>query len=103
MNPDIRGHYLTTGSHTLLIPRGAADGFQARFNSLVDDWLAENRGRVYIVKPGDNLSAIAERFDVPLPALLIWNRLALNKPIHPGDRLVIYSEMNQSQDEQLRE
>jgi len=99
LNPDIRGHYLPTGNLTLLIPRGAADGFQARFNLLVDEWLVENRGRVYIVKSGDNLSAIAERFDVPLPALLIWNRLALNKPIYPGDRLVIYSERNTSQDE----
>jgi hypothetical protein len=27
---------------------------------------------------------------VPLPALMIWNRLDGNKPIHPGDRIVIY-------------
>ncbi|CAB1083497.1 Membrane-bound lytic murein transglycosylase D [Olavius algarvensis Delta 1 endosymbiont] len=103
LNPDIRGHYLPTGSHSMLIPRGAADGFHARFKLQVDQWLVENRGRVYIVKNGDNLSAIAERFDVPLPALLIWNRLALNKPIYPGDRLVIYSERNKSKDQQLRE
>jgi membrane-bound lytic murein transglycosylase D len=59
---------------------------------LVDQWLAENRERVYVVKAGDNLSAIAERFKVPLPALMIWNRLGKKKHIHPGDRLVIYSD-----------
>jgi hypothetical protein len=25
-----------------------------------------------------------------LAVLIIWNRLDLNKPIHPGDRLIIY-------------
>jgi hypothetical protein len=36
---------------------------------------------------------IAERFGVPLPALLIWNRIDLNRPIHPGDRLVIHPKL----------
>ncbi|CAB1061484.1 Membrane-bound lytic murein transglycosylase D precursor (EC [Olavius sp. associated proteobacterium Delta 1] len=92
LNPEIRGHYLAAGSHWLLIPRGAADGFHTRFKVLVNQWLAESSERVYVVKAGDNLSAIAERFNVPLPALIIWNRLAKNKHIHPGDRLVIYSD-----------
>ena len=43
-----------------------------------------------MVKEGDNLTTIADRFNVPLPALLIWNRLDEKKPIYPGDRLVIY-------------
>jgi len=92
LNPEIRGYYLAAGSHWLLIPPGAADGFHSRFNTLVNQWLAENRESIYVVKAGDNLSAIAERFNVPLPALFIWNRLAKNKHIHPGDRLVIYSD-----------
>ena len=92
LNPEIRGHYLAAGSHWLLIPQGAENGFLTRFKLLVNQWLAENRERVYVVKAGDNLSAIAERFKVPLPALIIWNRLANNKHIHPGDRLVIYSD-----------
>lgn len=92
LNPEIRGHYLAAGSHWLLVPQGAAAGFHARFKLLVDQWLAENRERIYVVKAGDSLSAIAERFNVPLPALIIWNRLAPKKHIHPGDRLVIYSD-----------
>lgn len=90
LNPEIRGHYLAAGTHSLLIPRGAAAGFDARFKLLVQQWKAENQERVYVVQKGDNLTGIAERFKVPLPALLIWNRLDGQKPIHPGDRLIIY-------------
>jgi membrane-bound lytic murein transglycosylase D len=89
-NPELRGHFLAAGSHVLLIPQGAADGFNARFKQLLQQWLAENEERVYVVKEGDNLTAIAERFNIPLPALLIWNRLDAKETIHPGDRIVIY-------------
>jgi hypothetical protein len=92
LNPEIRGHYLAAGSHLILIPKGAAEGFQARFKNLVDQWLAENRQRIYVVKEGDSLSAIAERFNVPLPALIIWNRLKLKEHIHPGQHLIIYPD-----------
>ncbi len=92
LNPEIRGHFITAGSHRILVPKGAADGFQARFKTLVDQWLAENRQRVYVVKEGDSLSAIAERFNVPLPVLIIWNRLKLKEHIHPGQHLIIYSD-----------
>jgi membrane-bound lytic murein transglycosylase D len=97
LNPEIRGHYLAAGSHWLLIPPGAGDGFHTRFEMLVNQWLTENSERVYVVQAGDNLSAIADRFKVPLPALIIWNRLVTNKHIHPGDRLVIYSDTFESQ------
>jgi len=90
LNPEIRGHFLAAGMHSLLIPKGAENGFHVRFKQLVQKWLAENQERVYVVKEGDNLTTIAERFNVPLPALLIWNRLDGKKAIYPGDRLVIY-------------
>ena len=92
LNPEIRGHFLAAGKHWILVPRGSADGLQARFKTLVNQWLAENRQRVYVVKEGDSLSAIAERFNVPLPALIIWNRLKLREHIHPGQHLIIYSD-----------
>jgi hypothetical protein len=91
LNPEIRGHYLAAGSHFILIPKDAPPGFHSRFKLSVDEWRATRQERVYIVKPGDNLSKIADRFDVPLQALIIWNRLGKKKHIHPGDRLVIYS------------
>ena len=95
LNPELRGHYVAAGSHWLLIPAGAADGFHDRFKTLLNQWLAEKSERIYVVKAGDSLSTIAERFNVPLPALFIWNRLAKNKHIYPGDRLVIYSEASE--------
>jgi peptidoglycan lytic transglycosylase D len=90
LNPELRGHYLAAGTYTLAVPETTAPGIQARFNRLHAEWLQERNERVYIVKAGDNLSTIAEQFRVPLPAILIWNRINLNRPIHPGDRLIIF-------------
>ena len=91
LNPELRGHYLPAGNHVLRVPYGASKGFAARFRDLEKKYLATRRERIYIVKPGDNLSVIAERFGIPLAALIIWNRIDLNRPIHPGDRLIIHS------------
>lgn len=99
LNPEIRGHFLAAGTHSLLIPPGNAEGFDARFKQLVQQWQATNQERVYVVQTGDNLTSIAERFKVPLPALLIWNRLDGRKAIHPGDRLVIYPNENMATQE----
>jgi peptidoglycan lytic transglycosylase D len=90
LNPEIRGHYVAAGSHSLLIPKDAGGGFHERFKALVDQWVAKKEERVYVVEAGDNLSLIADRFRVPLQALLIWNQLDYRKPIHPGQRLIIY-------------
>ena len=92
LNSEIRGHYLRKGTHNILIPEGASKGFQARYQSYAEEYLADRKGRIYIVREGDNLSVIADRFHVPLAALIIWNRLDLSEAIHPGDRLVIYGE-----------
>ncbi len=96
LNPEIRGHYLAEGNHTLLIPRSASKGFHARYQQLVNQWSATTPERIYVVKKGDNLSSIADQFGVPLAALIIWNRLDLNAHIHPGDRLVIYRENSET-------
>ena len=90
LNPHIRGHHLAAGNHQLLLPLGTQDGFHSRFNQLTYEWFASEEERIYVVQKGDNLSTIAERFNVPLPALFIWNPLELGKPIHPGQRLIIH-------------
>lgn len=91
LNPEIRGHTLARGRHTVLIPEGSADGFQERYQSLLSQWRAEEKGNIfYVVKAGDSLTAISARFDIPLPALAAWNGLDVNKPIHPGQKLIIY-------------
>ena len=91
-NPEIRGHYIAPGSHSILIPKGSAKGFHSRLKTFVDQWLTDKQERIYVVKGGDNLSTIAKRFNIPLPVLLIWNRLDNKKHIHPGDKLVIYTD-----------
>ncbi|MBE9545168.1 MAG: transglycosylase SLT domain-containing protein [Proteobacteria bacterium] len=90
LNPEIRGHYLAEGTHTILIPKGVKKGFNTRYKKLVKEYQADKTDRIYVIKEGDNLSSIAEKFDVPLGVLIIWNRIDLNEPIHPGDRLIIY-------------
>ncbi|MBN2033215.1 MAG: transglycosylase SLT domain-containing protein [Deltaproteobacteria bacterium] len=89
LNPQIRGHYLSIGNHRLLIPKGAAAAFPGRYSEALAKHVSTLKGSVYIVKKGDNLSTIAERFDVPLFALVLWNNLDVTRPIHPGDRLLI--------------
>ena len=91
LNPEIRGHYLAKGKHEILVPEGASKGFQARYKTNLEEYSTARKERIYVVKSGDNLSLIADRFGVPLSALLIWNRIDVKDPIHPGDRLTIYN------------
>lgn len=90
LNPEIRGHNLPQGNHKVLIPKGTSSGFYQRYSQILEKYLSAKKDSVYIVKQGDNLSAIAERFGIPLLALIIWNRLDVSRPIHPGQELVIY-------------
>jgi len=90
LNPEIRGHYLAKGKHHILVPRGASEGFEARYKNEARDHLANEKEQIYFVKEGDSLSTIAERFGVPLTSLILWNRLNPRRHIHPGQRLVIY-------------
>lgn len=91
LNPELRGYYLAAGTHTLLLPGRETTDFEARIHTLTTHRQSEPHKRIYVVKAGDNLSAIADRFNVPLAALLIWNRLDPQRPIHAGKRLIIYS------------
>jgi hypothetical protein len=90
LNPEIRGHQLKKGTHIIAVPKGSGPQFHDSFATLVKQWRQEYKMHVYIVKKGDNLTAIAERFDIPLPALMAWNNLSPSRFIHPGEQLVIY-------------
>jgi len=97
LNPELRGHYLAAGLHTLLLPPGGSRGFDTRLKRLSEEWMANREDRIYVVRDGDSLTSIASRFGVPLKALIIWNRLEKNKYIHPGQRLVIDAPAAESQ------
>lgn len=90
LNPQIRGYYLTPGTHTLFLPEGTGRGFNTRLEKEKKQLAAVKQNRIYTVRRGDSLTGIANKFGVPLPALLIWNHLDHRKPIHPGDRLVVH-------------
>ena len=90
LNPEILGADLMKGTRILAVPAGAGASFHARFAGLAEKWRQENKMSVYIVKKGDSLSTIAERFHVTLPALMAWNDLHPENFIHPGEKLVIY-------------
>jgi LysM repeat protein len=90
LNPHLRGHYVQAGHFQVNIPTGKTKGFKNRFDKLVAQYSRTLKQRIYIVRSGDSLSEIADKFEVPLASILIWNRLELKRSIHPGDRLIIY-------------
>jgi hypothetical protein len=89
-NPEIRGHYLAAGTRSVNIPSDGETGFQDRLAALIEADAKIRSQRVYVVQEGDSLSGIAQKFGVPLAAVLIWNRIGLSNVIHPGQRLVIF-------------
>lgn len=89
LNPELRGYYLAAGSRLLNIPDNAEKGFQNRLAGLIEADAKIRNQRIYVVKKGDNLTDVAGKFNVPLAALLIWNRIGKDRVIHPGQRLVI--------------
>ena len=89
LNPELNGQYLAKGEHTIAIPKGMTDKFKASFAEFTKEWENENRTRLYTVQEGDNLSAIADRFDVPLETLLHWNEMNPRGYIYPGNELII--------------
>ena len=89
LNPEIRGYYLPKGVLMLSIPRGASAGFQERLARQIPALESAGSETVYVVKKGDSLSGIAERLNIPVQSLVIWNHLSLNQPIRSGDRLIL--------------
>ncbi len=90
LNPEIRGHELLKGSHIIAVPKNSGEKFHSRFADLAEKWRQEYKMHIYIVRRGDSLTTIAERFHVTLPALMAWNDLSPNRHIYPGEKLVIY-------------
>ena len=76
-------------SYTLNLPGDVPQDLQQKIKALNLAAAKNQPQRTYTVKKGDTLLGIADRFSVPLRALLVWNRLTFNSRIYPGDRLVI--------------
>ena len=90
LNPEIRGYFLATGKHTILIPKGASEGFEARYQALLHNAPIDEKEQTYVVQEADTLSSIANRFSISLSSIIKWNRLNPTASIRPGDKLIIY-------------
>lgn len=104
LNPEFRTDYLPPGSYSISIPKGTSKNFYSQYQKLYQQWQAENAKEkfqreiaktdsknIYVVKKGDSLGLIAERFNVNVSDIIQWNKLDPKKSIHPGQRLTIYS------------
>ena len=73
-------------AYRLKLPVGTAETFLAAYDALPND--RKKPSNEYIVRSGDNLGAIAQRFGVSVGTLMQQNGLR-STLIHPGDRLVV--------------
>lgn len=88
-NPEIRGYFLNKGSINLLLPEGSTKGFKKRFASNYKKWKKKVKTRIHVVKSGENLTGIADAYEMSLLLLLKLNNLSVRSVIHPGDRLQV--------------
>jgi len=88
-NPELRGYYLGKGDFSILIPKGTAKIFKENYTLQYKDWEKMYKKKFHIVKDGDSLGKIAEKYDISFLFLLKLNNLSVKSIIHPGDRLLI--------------
>ncbi|HON58996.1 MAG TPA: transglycosylase SLT domain-containing protein [Smithella sp.] len=92
LNPHIKNYSLPAGKHALMIPGGSSKWFYERFQALYRKWLDDKQNSVYTVQRGDNLSAIAQRFNVSAKAIMVWNNITNPNSLSPGDKIFIFSD-----------
>ena len=90
LNPDLRGYYLPTGKHSLLIPRAGVADFAQRLSASLEK-ASHSIKSTYVVKEGDSLSGIAKRLQVPLPELMRWNNITKADMVRVGQKLIYFS------------
>ena len=88
-NPELRGYYLDKGAITILIPKGKAKGFKQSFTAHYKNWEKTVKIRFHMVRTGESLIGIANKYRMSFSSLLKLNNLSIKSMIHPGDRLVI--------------
>ncbi|WP_321493215.1 transglycosylase SLT domain-containing protein [uncultured Desulfobacter sp.] len=88
-NPQLRGYYLDKGPTTLLVPDGTHKEFFKKFTPLYTALEKKElaSSKYHVVKAGENLSAIARKYNISLSGLRRLNKLSKKHVIHPGDEL----------------
>jgi membrane-bound lytic murein transglycosylase D len=100
LNPEIRTTYLPAGTHTIKVPQGwqnAVTTPQKQPPILLTEnnpgTPAEDGSIVYVVKAGDSLSKIANKFKVSISDITkIEGKNKSLSEIHPGEKLLIYKK-----------
>lgn len=69
-----------------------------RVGQKLNIWKTSQNGGVirtvyYEVRTGDNLSAIADRFNVKLADVIKWNQLGSQKYLKPGQKLKLFVDV----------
>jgi membrane-bound lytic murein transglycosylase D len=86
--------------HYLLIPVAARDPAQyAGPNGRHHGNSTVSQARNYTVRHGDNLWDIARQHQVSVQQLSRWNKLDKNRPIRPGQQLLIHAQASGSNSE----
>ena len=88
LNPEIKGDYIVKGSYEIALPKGALNNFHKRFTKELKN-NEPAKGEYYIVELGDTLYGIAAKFDIPLSALIEWNKIDPKKNLHVNEKLLI--------------
>ncbi|MBN2781169.1 MAG: LysM peptidoglycan-binding domain-containing protein [Candidatus Marinimicrobia bacterium] len=81
--PQAGSSYLTAGNTY-------ADNGSVSSVSGKPDLSASHRKIIYVVKPGDTLGDIAERYDTRASRIRVWNGLVYGEFIHPNQKLNIW-------------
>lgn len=74
----------TSGDSALISYRGPSDTIDGVGNLVPSDRIS-----VYVVRPGDTLSDIADMFGVSINTIIWANNLKSTRDVHPGDTLII--------------
>ena len=88
----LNGTLIRTGQY-LLVPIGNHDSGQyAGLNRRILAASESASKQTYRVRPGDSLWTIARKHNVTVKQVSGWNKLDADRPIRPGQKLVIYKD-----------
>jgi hypothetical protein len=85
LNPWMMDNTLPAGTYTFTVPAGKEAGFQ----QCMKKRRTGKKEIVHVVKQGESLGRIAEKYGVRVRDLEAWNQISTKRPIRPGQRLRI--------------